>query len=349
MKKTDKIYIAGHRGLVGSAILRKLKDNGYENLIYKTHSELDLTDQRAVKIFFEKEKPDFVFLCAARLGGIDAHKKFRAEFIYDNLQIQNNVIHQSCINNVKKLLFISSTSVYPEHALLPIKEEYLLSGKLQYLHEPYAIAKIAGMKMCEAYSTRYNTNFISVCPTTLYGPNDNFDIESANVVSALMRKMYLAKLLKEKRYNLVLKDLEIDDIDKAKNYLNILGVKENSIEIWGSGNPKREFLYSDDLADACVYIMQNINMEHLNTIDKCNPHINIGPERNHSIKELAYILKTVIGFEGEFRYNSSKSDGTYEKLTCCDKIKQMNWQAYTKLEDGVRLTFHWYKNSKGLV
>ncbi|EOA6670773.1 GDP-L-fucose synthase family protein [Campylobacter jejuni] len=349
MKKNDKIYIAGHRGLVGSAILRKLKDNGYENLIYKTHSELDLTDQSAVKFFFEKEKPDFVFLCAAKLGGMDAHRKFRAEFIYDNLQIQNNVIHQSYINNVKKLLFISSTSVYPEHASLPIKEECLLSGKLQYLHEPYAIAKIAGMKMCEAYSDRYGVNFISVCPTTLYGPNDNFDIESANVVSALMRKIYLAKLLKEKRYDLVLKDLEIDDIDKAKNYLDILGVKENSIEIWGSGNPKREFLYSDDLANACIHIMQNINIEHINKIDRDNPHINIGPEKNYSIKELAYLLKTVIQFEGEFRYNLNKPDGTYEKLTCCDKIKQMNWQAYTKLEDGIRSTFHWYKSNKGLI
>ncbi|MCV3472884.1 GDP-L-fucose synthase [Campylobacter sp. CNRCH_2014_2849] len=349
MKKNDKIYIAGHRGLVGSAILRKLKDNGYENLIYKTHSELDLTDQNAVNFFLKKEKPDFVFLCAARLGGIEAHKQFRAEFIYDNLQIQNNVIHQSYINNVKKLLFISSTSVYPEHTSLPIKEEYLLSGKLQYLHEPYAIAKIAGMKMCEAYSTRYNMNFISVCPTTLYGPNDNFDIESANVVAALMRKIHLAKLLSEKRYDLILKDLGIDDIDKAKNYLDILGVKENSIEIWGSGNPKREFLYSDDLANACIHIMQNINIEDINIIDKYNPHINIGPDGNYSIKELACLLKTIIQFEGGFTYNLNKPDGTYEKLTCCDKIKQMNWQAYTKLEDGLRATFHWYKNNKGLI
>ncbi|EAH7654066.1 GDP-L-fucose synthase [Campylobacter coli] len=349
MKKNDKIYIAGHRGLVGSAILKTLIDSGYKNLIYKTHSELDLIDQHAVRIFFEREKPDFVFLCAARLGGIEAHRQLRAEFIYDNLQIQNNVIHQSYINNVKKLLFISSTSIYPELASLPIKEEYLLNGKLQYLHEPYAIAKIAGMKMCEAYSDRYGVNFISVCPTTLYGPNDNFDIKSANVVSALMRKIYLAKLLEEKKYDLVLKDLEIDDIDRAKKYLNMLGVKENFVEIWGSGNPRREFLYSGDLADACIHIMQNIDMEHINNIDKDNPHINIGPEGNYSIKELAHLLKTVIQYKGEFRYNLNKPDGTYEKLTCCDKIKQMNWQAYTKLEDGLRSTFHWYKNSKGLI
>ncbi|HEH5540565.1 TPA: GDP-L-fucose synthase [Campylobacter coli] len=349
MNKNDRIYIAGHRGLVGSAILKTLIDSGYKNLIYKTHSELDLIDQHAVRNFFEREKPDFVFLCAARLGGIEAHRQLRAEFIYDNLQIQNNVIHQSYINNVKKLLFISSTSVYPEHAPLPIKEEYLLNGKLQYLHEPYAIAKIAGMKMCEAYSDRYGVNFISVCPTTLYGPNDNFDIKSANVVSALMRKIYLAKLLVEKRYDLVLKDLEIDNIDRAKEYLSILGVKENFVEIWGSGNPKREFLYSEDLADACIHIMQNIDIKCINNIDKNNPHINIGPEKNHSIKELANVLKTVIQFEGEFKYNLNKPDGTYEKLTCCDKIKKMNWQAYTKLENGLRTTFHWYKNNKGLI
>lgn len=348
MIKKDKIYIAGHRGLVGSSIVKKLRENGYKNLIYKTHSELDLTNQYAVKNFFEKEKPDFVFLCAAKLGGIEAHKKFRAEFIYDNLQIQNNVIHQSYINNVKKLLFISSTSVYPENAPLPIKEEFLLNGKLQYLHEPYAVAKIAGMKMCEAYSYEHNMNFISVCPTTLYGPNDNFDIKSANVVSALMRKIYLSKLLEEKKYDLILKDLNLESINEAKDCLDALGVRENLVEIWGSGNPRREFLYSDDLAEACIYIMQNIDFKCISEMDKYNPHINIGPEKNYSIKELAHFLKIIIGFRGEFEYNTEKSDGTYEKLTCCDRLKNMNWQTHTKLEDGLRLTFEWYKISKGL-
>ncbi|HEB8062049.1 TPA: GDP-L-fucose synthase [Campylobacter coli] len=349
MQKKSKIYIAGHKGLVGSAIVQELRLRGYTNLILKSRNELDLVDQYAVKNFFEKEKPEFVFFCAARLGGLEAHKKFRAEFIYDNLQIQNNVIHQSYINGVKKLLFVSSTSVYPEYAPLPIKEEYLLTGKLQYLHEPYAIAKIAGMKMCEAYFDRYGVNFISVCPTTLYGPNDNFDIQSANVASALMRKIYLAKLLEEKRYDLILKDLEIDNIDRAKDYLNMLGIKENFVEIWGSGNPRREFLYSGDLADACIYIMQNVDIECINNIDKNNPHINIGPERNYSIKELAHLLKIVIQFKGDFKYNLNKPDGTYEKLTCCDKIKKMDWRAYTRLEDGLKTTFQWYKNNKGLI
>lgn len=349
MKKTDKIYIAGHRGLVGSAILRKLAREGYENLIYKTHLELDLTDQYAVRNFFEAEKPDFIFLCAARFGGIEAHKEFRAEFIYDNLQIQNNVIHQSYINNAKKLLFISSTSVYPEHASLPIKEECLLDGKLQYLHEPYAIAKIAGMKMCEAYFARYEANFISVCPTTLYGPNDNFDIKSANVVSALMRKIYLSKLLKEKQYDFILKDLSVDSTSIARDYLFSLGITEDFVEIWGSGNPKREFLYSDDLASACIYIMKNIDCKDINKIDNRNLHINIGPEKNYSIKELAFLLKEIIDFKGEFKYNLEKPDGTCEKSTNCDRLKNMNWQTYTNLEDGLRMTFNWYKNSKGLV
>ncbi|WP_348518453.1 GDP-L-fucose synthase [Campylobacter sp. CCS1377] len=348
MKKNDKIYIAGHRGLVGSAILRKLKDNGYENLIYKTHSELDLTDQNAVKIFFEKEKPNFVFLCAARLGGIEAHKQFRAEFIYDNLQIQNNVIHQSYINNVKKLLFISSTSVYPEHASLPIKEEYLLSGKLQYLHEPYAIAKIAGMKMCEAYSERYGVDFISVCPTTLYGPNDNFDMLSANVVSALMRRIFLTKLLQDKRYEDIMKDLQVDNDEQMKQRLEIFGIKENRVEIWGSGKPKREFLFSEDLAEACIYIMENTSFKELCDLDKQNTHINIAPYNNTSIKELAELLQEIIEFKGELYYNSLKPDGTYEKLTSSEKIKLLGWQYRGNLKEKLIATFQWYKTSKGI-
>ncbi|MEA2028738.1 MAG: GDP-L-fucose synthase, partial [Campylobacterota bacterium] len=254
MNKNSKIYIAGHRGLVGSAIVKNLKSKGYANLIYQTHSELDLTNQKAVEAFFEKEKPEYVILAAAKVGGIVANNTYRADFIYENLAIQNNVIHQSYLHGVKKLLFLGSTCIYPKDAPQPMNEESLLTSPLEYTNEPYAIAKIAGIKMCESYNIQYGTNFISVMPTNLYGPNDNFDLEKSHVLPALIRKIHLAKLLNEKKYDEVVKDLKLSSIDEAKKYLIKFGVDENQVEIWGSGKPRREFLYSEDMADACVYL-----------------------------------------------------------------------------------------------
>jgi GDP-L-fucose synthase len=257
MQKTSKIYIAGHRGLVGSAILENLKSKGYNNILTRTHSELDLTNQKEVANFFSKEKPEYVFLAAAKVGGIVANNVYRADFIYQNMMIQNNVIHHSYLNNVKKLLFLGSTCIYPKNAPQPMKEEYLLTDILEYTNEPYAIAKIAGIKMCESYNLQYGANFISVMPTNLYGPNDNFDLEKSHVLPALIRKIYLAKLLNESNFSAVLKDLKMDSIQNAKAYLETFGVTKNRVEIWGSGKPRREFLWSEDMADACVFIMEN--------------------------------------------------------------------------------------------
>ncbi|MBD3843659.1 MAG: GDP-L-fucose synthase, partial [Campylobacterales bacterium] len=257
MNKTSKIYIAGHRGLVGSAIVKNLLSRGYTNLVYRTHKELDLTNQKAVAEFFESVKPEFVILAAAKVGGIVANNTYRADFIYENLAIQNNVIHQSYVHKVKKLLFLGSTCIYPKNAPQPMREEYLLTSELEYTNEPYAIAKIAGIKMCESYNLQYGTNFISVMPTNLYGPNDNFDLEKSHVLPALIRKIHLAKLLHENQYEEVIKDLKVSNLNEAKEYLLKFGVDENRVEIWGSGNPRREFLYSEDMADACVFLLEN--------------------------------------------------------------------------------------------
>ena len=251
MNKTSKIYIAGHRGLVGSAIVKNLTSKGYSNLIYRTHKELDLTNQKAVEEFFESEKPEYVILAAAKVGGIVANNTYRADFIYENLAIQNNVIHNAYKYGATKLLFLGSTCIYPKDAPQPMPENCLLTSPLEYTNEPYAIAKIAGIKMCESYNIQYGTNFISVMPTNLYGPNDNFDLEKSHVLPALIRKIHLAKLLNEKNYDEVMKDLNVSAIEEAKEYLSKFGVDENQVEIWGTGNPRREFLYSEDMADAC--------------------------------------------------------------------------------------------------
>ena len=350
MNKTSKIYVAGHRGLVGSAILKNLESKGYSNIITKTHKELDLTNTIEVTAFFKNEKPDYVFLAAAKVGGIIANNTYRADFIYENMMIQNNVIHQSYVHGVKKLLFLGSTCIYPKEAPQPMKEKYLLTDTLEYTNEPYAIAKISGIKMCESYNIQYGTNFISVMPTNLYGPNDNFDLEKSHVLPALIRKIHLAKLLSESKYDAVIKDLGLDSIDEARAYLNSFGVSESSVEIWGSGKPKREFLWSEDMADACVFIMKNRNFKDTYaSSDKeiRNTHINIGTGKDISIKELAETIQTIIGFNGNLVFNVNKPDGTMRKLTDVTKLNSLGWKHKVELVEGVNKMYAWYKlNSK---
>jgi GDP-L-fucose synthase len=349
MDLNSKIYIAGHRGLVGSAIVKNLESKGYTNLVYRTHKEVDLTNQNDVKKFFETEKPEYVILAAAKVGGIVANNTYRADFIYENLQIQNNVIHQAYKNNVTKLLFLGSTCIYPKQAPQPMSEDCLLTSPLEYTNEPYAIAKIAGIKMCESYNLQYDTNFISVMPTNLYGPNDNFDLEKSHVLPALIRKIYLAKLLNENKIKEVLKDLNLDTLKEVNQYLNSFGVNETSVEIWGSGKPRREFLYSEDMADACVFLLENRDFsDTYNTKDReiVNTHINIGTGVDISIKELAELVKEIVGFKGELKFNIDKPDGTMVKLTDPTKLHSLGWKHKVELEDGIRTMFDWYLKTK---
>jgi len=316
MNKNSKIYVAGHRGLVGSAIVKNLKSKGYTNLILKTHKELDLINQQAVADFFEKEKPEYVILAAAKVGGIVANSTYRADFIYKNLQIQNNIIHHAYLNKVEKLLFLGSTCIYPKNAPQPMVEESLLTSSLEYTNEPYAIAKIAGIKMCESYNLQYGTNFISVMPTNLYGPNDNFDLETSHVLPALIRKMHEAKVNNEPK-----------------------------VEIWGTGKPKREFLYSEDMADACVFLLENRDFK--DTYDKSdkeirNTHINIGTGVDISIKELALTIKNIVGYNGELYFDESKPDGTMVKLTDPSKLHALGWRHKVELKDGISTVYKWY-------
>lgn len=345
MDKNSKIYVAGHRGLVGSAIVRKLKSKGYENIITRTHSELDLMDQKAVYEFFEKEKPEYVVLAAAKVGGIVANSTYRADFIYENLQIQNNVIHQSYLHKVKKLLFLGSTCIYPKDAPQPMSEEVLLTSPLEYTNEPYAIAKIAGMKMCESYNLQYGTNFISVMPTNLYGPNDNFDLETSHVLPALIRKIHLAKLLSEEKFDEVVKDLKARDINEATAYLDKFGISKDRVEIWGTGEPRREFLHSEDMADACVFLLENRDFKDTyekNSKEIRNTHINIGTGKDISINELANLVKNIIGFKGELYFNDSRPDGTMLKLTDPSKLHSLGWRHKVELEDGIKTLYEWY-------
>lgn len=347
MDKNSKIYVAGHKGLVGSAIVRNLKSKGYENIITRTHSELDLMDQKAVCEFFKKEKPEYVVLAAAKVGGIVANSTYRADFIYENLQIQNNVIHQSYVHKVKKLLFLGSTCIYPKNAPQPMSEEVLLTSPLEYTNEPYAIAKIAGMKMCESYNLQYGTNFISVMPTNLYGPNDNFDLETSHVLPALIRKIHLAKLLSEEKFDAVVKDLKVKDINEAMAYLDKFSISKDRVEVWGTGEPRREFLHSEDMADACVFLLENRDFK--DTYDKNskeirNTHINIGTGKDISIKELANLIKNIIGFKGGLYFNDSRPDGTMLKLTDPSKLHSLGWKHKVELEDGLRTLYEWYLN-----
>ncbi|SED97760.1 GDP-L-fucose synthase [Tenacibaculum sp. MAR_2010_89] len=340
MDKLAKIFVAGHKGLVGSAILKRLLEKGYVNIITKTKEELDLTNQQATAGFFKSEKPEFVFLAAAKVGGIIANNTYRAEFIYDNLMIQNNVIHQSYVNDVKKLLFLGSTCIYPKNTEQPIKENSLLTGSLEYTNEPYAIAKIAGIKMCENYNIQYDTNFISVMPTNLYGPNDNFNLEKSHVLPALIRKIYLAKLLEDNQEEEVIKNVGVANLDEALVYLSKFGITKQQVEIWGSGKPKREFLWSDDMADACVFVMEKVN--HKKTEQT---HINIGTGEEISIKDLAVLIKKRIGFKGSLLFNTSKPDGTMRKITDVTKIHSLGWKHTVALEEGIDKMYEWYKQN----
>jgi len=305
MHKQDKIYVAGHRGMVGSAIKRKLEGEGFENLLLKTSQELDLRDSAAVKAFFKENRPDHVFLAAAKVGGILANDTYRADFLYDNLMIQNNVIHSSRESGVKKLMFLGSSCIYPKLAPQPLKEEYLLTGLLEPTNEPYAIAKIAGIKLCDAYRAQYGCNFISVMPTNLYGPNDNYDLKSSHVLPAMIRKFHEAKIN-----------------------------REPAVTIWGSGEPKREFLYVDDLADACFFLMQNYNEPGL---------VNVGTGTDLTIMELAELVQRVTGYDGSIRRDLSKPDGTPRKLLDVSKLEAMGWKARVSLEEGIRRLYREYE------
>lgn len=345
MKKDAKIFIAGHRGLVGSAIVKNLIAKGYTNLTYRSHSELDLRSTTQVEAFFQEEKPEYVFLAAAKVGGIVANNTYRAEFIYDNLMIQNNVIHQSYLSGVKKLLFLGSTCIYPKNAPQPIKEDCLLTAILEYTNEPYAVAKIAGIKLCESYNLQYGTNFISVMPTNLYGPNDNFDLEKSHVMPALIRKIHLAKLLKENRLDEVLMDLGSSSIEEAKAYLAEFNVSDDSVEIWGSGKPKREFLWSEDMADASVFIMENRDFKNTyveGSTEIRNTHVNIGTGEDIGIKELAELIKETIGYDGELHFNTSKPDGTMGRLLDVSKLNSLGWKHKVDLTEGVKRLYEWY-------
>lgn len=349
MNKSAKIYIAGHRGLVGSAILENLQNKGFSNIVTRTHSKLELTNQLEVSSFFSAEKPEFVFLAAAKVGGIVANNTYRGDFIYENMMIQNNVIHQSYLNKVRKLLFLGSTCIYPKNAPQPMKEEYLLTDILEYTNEPYAVSKIAGIKMCESYNLQYGTNFISVMPTNLYGPNDNFDLEKSHVLPALIRKIYLAKMLDESNFEAVLSDTKFSTLEEAKTYLSSFGVSKNSVEIWGTGIPKREFLWSKDMADACVFIMENRNFSDTfleGDKEIRNTHINIGTGKDISIKELAETIKNVIGFKGSLIFNTDKPDGTMRKLTDVTKINNLGWKHSVELKEGIQTVYNWYVSNK---
>ncbi|MGE4472870.1 MAG: GDP-L-fucose synthase family protein [Sulfuricurvum sp.] len=344
MEQNSKIYIAGHRGLVGSAIVENLREKGYTNIVVRTHHELDLCDQQAVSAFFSTEKPEYVFLAAAKVGGIIANNTYRGEFIYENLMIQNNVIHQSYLHGVKKLMFLGSTCIYPKNASQPMREEALLTDTLEYTNEPYAIAKIAGIKMCESYNLQYGTNYISVMPTNLYGPNDNFDLEKSHVLPALIRKIHLAKLLYENNVQAVLADLKMDSPEKALSYLQGFGVSGERVEIWGTGKPMREFLWSEDMADACVFLMENRDFKDTFSATKeiRNTHINIGTGIDISIHDLAYMVREIVGYQGELYFNTDKPDGTMKKLTDVSKLHAMGWKHRVELQQGIEKMYGWY-------
>ena len=344
MLKDSKIFVAGHRGLVGSAIVKNLLEKGFTNIITRTREDLDLQNTTAVANFFATEKPEYVFLAAAKVGGIVANNTYRADFIYENLMVQSNIIHQSYVHNVKKLLFLGSTCIYPKNSPQPMKEDYLLTGELEYTNEPYAIAKIAGIKMCESYNIQYQTNFISVMPTNLYGPNDNFNLEKSHVLPALIRKIHLAKLFSENRVEEIIKDLNVQNFEEAKSILDKFGISAENVEIWGSGKPMREFLWSEDMADACVFIMNNRDFTdcYTNKNEIKNTHINIGTGKDISIRDLAYLIKDVVGYKGDFIFNTDKPDGTLRKLTDCSKLNNLGWKHKVELDEGISKMYNWY-------
>lgn len=353
MNKNSKIYIAGHRGLVGSAIWKNLQSRGYTNLIGRTSRELDLTDSTKVEEFFVKEKPGYVFLAAAHVGGIVANNVYRADFIYNNLQIQNNVIGASFRHKVRKLLFLGSTCIYPKNAPQPMSESALLTAPLEYTNEPYAISKIAGLKMCESFNIQYGTNFIAVMPTNLYGPNDNFDLEKSHVLPAMVRKVYLAKMLWENNWVKIREDLNKRPIENIngensdsdiENILLKYGISNRYVTLWGTGKPMREFLWSEEMADACVFIMENVNFDNLKTgmSEIRNCHINIGTGKEISIKELSQLVVKVIDYKGSIVFDTTKPDGTMRKLTDVSKLHSLGWKHKIEIDEGVRKMYEWY-------
>jgi GDP-L-fucose synthetase len=386
MTKDSKIYIAGHNGLVGSAIWKNLKERGYHNLIGRSHKELDLTDQCAVKRFFDEERPNAVVLAAAFVGGIMANSLYRADFIMMNMKIQCNVISEAYAHGVEKLLFLGSTCIYPKNALQPMKEDYLLTSELEYTNEEYAIAKIAGLKMCESYNLQYGTNYIAVMPTNLYGPNDNFHLENSHVMPAMMRKVYLAKLIADGDWEKIAIDLNKRPIEGVNgnadrgDILTVLakyGIENNKVTLWGTGTPLREFLWSEDMADASVHILLNVNFSDIIGIEKYssvhygvsadgavdrnhsagrggaipslgeirNCHINVGTGKELTIRELSEWVVKVVGFEGQVCFDTSKPDGTMRKLIDVDKLHRLGWTHKVEIEDGVQKLFDWYRST----
>jgi GDP-L-fucose synthase len=352
MKKNAKIFVAGHRGLVGSAILRKLQEKGYKNIITKTKSELDLRRQEDVERFFESEKPDYVFLAAAKVGGILANSTYPAEFIYDNMAIALNVIHSAYKYGVKKLLNLGSSCIYPKLAPQPMKEEYLLTGYLEPTNEAYAVAKIAAIKLCRYYNEQYKTNYISVMPTNLYGPGDNYNLETAHVLPALIRKFHLAKLLKEKKFDEIVKDIKrnplgfgldgkvnLKDEKDITRTLKKLGITKDYVVMWGSGNVYREFLYVEDLADACIFLMENYDYKDIGEL------INIGTGEDITLINVARMVKVIVGFDGEIKHDLTKPDGTPRKLLDVSRLFKLGWRPKVSLEEGIKRSYEYYVNS----
>ena len=386
MNKNSKIYVAGHNGLVGSAIWNNLKSRGYTNLVGRTHQELDLTDQYAVKAFFDEERPDAVVLAAAFVGGIMANSLYRADFIMMNMKIQCNVISEAYAHGVKKLLFLGSTCIYPKNAPQPMKEDCLLTSELEYTNEEYAIAKIAGLKMCESYNLQYGTNYIAVMPTNLYGPNDNFHLENSHVMPAMMRKIYLAKLIHDDNWDAIRQDMNkrpvlgVNGSASKEAILTILakyGIYNNKVSLWGTGRPLREFLWSEDMADASVHVLLNVNFSDIIGIEKYssvhygattdgavdrnhstgrggaipslgeirNCHINVGTGKELTIRELSELIVKTVGFDGEIEFDASKPDGTMRKLIDVSKLHSLGWTHKVEIEEGVQKLFDWYKST----
>lgn len=353
MNQSSKIYVAGHCGLVGSAIWSNLQQKGYTHLIGRTHDELDLLDSTAVRRFFDDERPEYVFLAAAYVGGIVANNRYRADFIYRNLGIQQHVIGESYRHGVKKLLFLGSTCIYPRDVSQPMKEQALLTASLEYTNEPYAIAKIAGLKMCESFNLQYGTNYIAVMPTNLYGPNDNFDLERSHVLPAMVRKIHLAKCLEERSMDAVRADLAKHPVEgedgtgSDKDILDLLaryGITPSGVTLWGTGRPLREFLWSEEMADACVYIMEHVDFDDLRdeTNEVRNCHINIGTGKEIAIRELAQLVARTAGYRGTLAFDASKPDGTMRKLTDVSKLHALGWHHRVEIDEGVERMYRWY-------
>ena len=354
MDKNTKIYVAGHRGLVGSAIWNNLQGRGYTNLVGRSHKELDLLDGAAVKQFFDEEQPDAVVLAAAHVGGIMANLQYRADFIYQNLQIQQNVIGESFRHNVQKLLFLGSTCIYPRDAAQPMKEDALLTSPLEYTNEPYAIAKIAGLKMCESFNLQYGTNYIAMMPTNLYGPNDNLHLENSHVLPAMIRKIHLAKCLNEGDWKAVRRDLDlrpVEGVSGSNSDTEILdklakfGITPESVILWGTGTPMREFLWSEEMADASVHVLLNVDFKDTyreGNKDIRNCHINVGTGKEVSIREVAGMIMKEVQFKGDLRWDSSKPDGTMRKLTDVSKLHSLGWHHKIEIDEGIERLYEWY-------